>query len=212
MSGLLLVNENNSFLSRARYPKGKKRLQAILDATYEIVTSEGLAAASQEAIARRAEVTQSAVRHYFPTKEELLLAFFNAGAERLRAVLDAKLAEVSTDPREKLLDVVATHLAWISEIEDLYYFESSAFWARNYKYRDFRESWYQFLDREYRDLLAQIHPDWARADYEATSFQIMTLTLGSWTTIGSTRPLQKRRSQKSLVKMVVIGVEKLIDQ
>ena len=67
--------ESNSFLSRARYPKGRKSLQAILDATYEIVTSEGLTGASQEAIARRAKVTQSAVRHYFPTKEELLLAF-----------------------------------------------------------------------------------------------------------------------------------------
>ena len=56
----------NSFLSRARYPKGKRRLQAILDAMYEIVISDGLAAASQEAIAKRADVTQSAVRHYFP--------------------------------------------------------------------------------------------------------------------------------------------------
>ena len=44
----------NSFLARARYPKGKRRLQAILDATFDIVVREGLAAASQEAIAKRA--------------------------------------------------------------------------------------------------------------------------------------------------------------
>ena len=62
MSDQSALNFENSFLARARYPKGKKRLQAILDAIYDIVITEGLAAASQEAIARRANVTQSAVR------------------------------------------------------------------------------------------------------------------------------------------------------
>jgi len=205
-----LTSEDNSFLSRARYPKGKRSLQAILDATYEIVTTQGLAAASQEAIARRANVTQSAVRHYFPSKEELLLAFFTVGAERIRSVLETKLAEPTTNPREKLIDIATTHITWISEIEDVYYFESSAFWARNPEYRDLRENWYQYVAREYRELLGQIHPHWTRSECEATSFQIMTLTLGSWTTVGSTRPLQQRRTQKSLIKIVLSGVNKLI--
>jgi AcrR family transcriptional regulator len=210
MSESVLAAEGNTFLARARYPKGRQRLQAILDATYEIVTSQGLAAASQEAIARRANVTQSAVRHYFPSKEELLLAFFTVGVERIQIVLEEKLAEQHPDPRTKLLDIVATHIDWISDVEDVYYFESAAFWARNPGFRDLRENWYQKLARHYCDLLSEIHPDWTRSDCEATSFQIMTLSLGTWTTIGNTRPLQQRRSQKSLKKMVRDGVEKLI--
>ena len=210
MSAPVLAGDGNTFLARARYPKGKMRLQAILDATYEIVTSEGLAAASQEAIARHANVTQSAVRHYFPSKEELLLAFFTVGVERIQVVLEEKLAERHPDPRTKLLDIVATHIDWIGEVEDVYYFESAAFWARNPGFRDLRENWYQKLARHYSDMLGEIHPDWSRSDCETASFQIMTLSLGSWTTIGNTRPLQQRRSQKSLKKMVLNGVEKLI--
>lgn len=38
--------------SQARTPKGRRTLQAILDATFDLVSSEGLAAASQEAIAK----------------------------------------------------------------------------------------------------------------------------------------------------------------
>ena len=48
MSEQSALNFENSFLARARYPKGRKRLQAILDATYDIVITQGLAAASQD--------------------------------------------------------------------------------------------------------------------------------------------------------------------
>ena len=60
---------------RAKTPKGAARLQAIMDATLEIIVADGLGAASQDTIAQRAQVTQSAVRHYFPTKESLLKAW-----------------------------------------------------------------------------------------------------------------------------------------
>lgn len=201
---------DNSFLSRARYPKGRRSLQLILDATYDIVTTEGLAAASQEAIARRANVTQSAVRHYFHTKEELLLAFFTVGVERFRNVLQEKLYEDVANAKTKLLGIIDAHVDWISQTEDVYYFESAGFWARNPNFSDLRENWYQELATYYRDLLQQIHPDWSRAECEATSFQIVTLTLGTWTTIGATRPIQKKRSPKTLRKIVMAGVSKLI--
>lgn len=202
--------EENSFLSRARYPKGKRSLQAILDATYEIVTSEGLTAASQEAIARRANVTQSAVRHYFPTKEELLLAFFTVGVERLQSVIDNKMAETFSDSKTKLLEVTATHLDWISGIEDMYYFESAAFWGRNPGYRNLRENWYERLASQYRDLISEIHPTWLNQECESTSFQILTLILGSWATLGSTRPIHRHRSPKNLQAMTLEGINKLI--
>ena len=68
---------DDNFIGRARYAKGRDTLKAIHDATYDIIVSKGLSAASQEAIASRANVSQSTVRHYFPTKAELLLAFFS---------------------------------------------------------------------------------------------------------------------------------------
>ena len=63
---------DESIVSKARTPKGMRTLQAILDATYVLISTEGVAAASQEAIAKRANLTQSAVRYYFPKKENSL--------------------------------------------------------------------------------------------------------------------------------------------
>ena len=76
---------------RAKTPKGAARLQAIMDATLEIIVADGLGAASQDAIAQRAQVTQSAVRHYFPTKESLLKAFFLAAIDRIQQAFDTPL-------------------------------------------------------------------------------------------------------------------------
>ncbi len=205
------LNIENSFLSRARYPKGRRRLQAILDATYDIVISEGLAAASQEAIAKRANVTQSAVRHYFPTKDELLIAFFSSGIERLQQSLTSVMAELSQDPRAQLLESASLHYNRVLEVEDAYFFEAAAFWGRNPEFRAVRDAWYQSLDRHYADLISKIHPDWDKPRCTAASFQVLTLILGGWVTMGSSRPLQQRRSRTSLKAMLLRGIERLID-
>ena len=210
MTEQLITEAEDSFLSRARSPKGKKSLQAILDATHDIVISEGLGAASQDAIAKRAKVTQSAVRHYFPTKEELLLAFFSTGIGRARVILDEKMAEDVSDPYSMMLDIVSTHYDWINEVEDVYYFESAAFWGRNPEFRVMRERWYQKMLSHYRALIQQIHPDWSRNQCEDGSFQVMTLILGGWTTMGNTRPFHRRRSKKALKTILLAGIEKLL--
>ena len=203
-------NVENNFLSRARYPKGKKRLRAILDSTYEIVISEGLAAASQEAIAKRAKVTQSAVRHYFPTKDELLLAFFSTGIERLDQLLRSKMAEVDRDPRELLIESAALHYDRMLEVEDVYFFEAAAFWGRNPEFCALRDAWYQSLERHYVGLIRQIHPAWGRPRCVAVSVQVLTLVLGGWVTLGSSRPLYRNRSRASIRSMLLQGIEELV--
>jgi AcrR family transcriptional regulator len=204
------LNEDNSFLSRARYPKGKQRLQAILDATYDIVISEGLTAASQEAIAKRANVTQSAVRHYFPTKDELLVAFFSTGIERLQQLLQSKMSETDKDPRAQLLESATLHYDRILEVEDAYYFEAAAFWGRNPDYRKVRDAWYQSLERHYVTLIEQVNPGWDKQQCVEVSYQVLTLILGGWVTMGSSRLFYKRRSRASLKSMLLRGIERLI--
>lgn len=202
--------DNDQFLGRARYAKGKETLKAIHDATYELIVSEGLVAASQDAIAKKANVSQSAVRHYFPSKEELLLTFFSTGVERLKSILDAKFADKNVGPREKLLDVISTHYDWINAVEDVYYFESASFWGRNPEFRTMRESWYQGITRHYKALVMQIHPGWSRKQCEAVSFQLITLVLGGWITMGNTRAVYRSRSKENLKSMLMSGAEGLI--
>jgi AcrR family transcriptional regulator len=201
----------NSFLARARYPKGKRRLQAILDATFDIVVSEGLAAASQEAIAKRAGVTQSAVRHYFPTKDELLMAFFSTGIERLQHKIHATIDNSSLEPRQQLLDSASMHYEGILETEDSYFFEAAAFWGRNADFRKFRDEWYQSLDRHYIRLLGKIHPKWSRKRCADVALQILTLILGGWVTLGSSRPMRRSGSRQALKNSLLQGIERVMD-
>ena len=211
MRSLLEVTPSDSFLSRARYPKGRKRLEDILEATYEIIAKEGIAGASQEAIAKQANVTQSAVRHYFPTKEELLLAFFKVGVERFRSILDAKLKEPNRAPREQLLEIISTHYDWIIRTEDVCYFEAAAFWGRNPEFQSFRESWYRKLTESYSDLLGKIHPTWSSKEIGDTTFQLITLVLGGWPTMGNTRSVCRDTSECNLKNKLLRGAAKLIN-
>ncbi len=210
-TGDFMTDSDNSFLARAHYPKGRKTLQAILDATYELIIAEGPTAASQQAIADRAGVTQSAVRHYFPTKDDLLMAFFTTGIERLQILLKAKLAEVHDDPRQQLLEIAALHSSRISEVDNALFFETMAFWRRYPQYSEMRDHWYEYMSRCYQQLLQQMHPDWPEQRCIDTAFQILTLTLGGWVTAGRSRPISKERSQQELTTALLKGVERLID-
>ena len=204
------TESDNSFLSRARYPKGREALKSILDATYEVVTKQGLSAASQEAIAQQANVTKSAVRHYFSTKEELLLAFFTVGVERLEAIVEVQLHASSKSPREKLLGIVSTHYDWMNATDDVYYFEAAAYWGRHPEFGEMRERWYQRLIHHYKQSLREVHPDWSSQRCDAASFQILTLVLGGWATMGACRATHKNKNAKELKDSLLDGIKLLI--
>lgn len=196
--------------SRARTPKGQRTLRAILDATFDLVGSEGLAAASQEAIARRANVTQSAVRHYFPKKEDLLDAFFVESIERLTSLFGEEFAKVDKDPLSRLLSIASLHYERMLNVEDVAYFEIASAWARDPNYRDFRNEWYKRTARYYFELVREIHPDWEQERCHAAVFQIVTLVLGGWATMGSSRALYQRKGRNALKAMLLDGIERLI--
>jgi AcrR family transcriptional regulator len=202
---------DNSIAQRARTPKGRRTLQAILDATYELVSSEGLAAASQEAVAKRAGLTQSAVRHYFPKKGELLDAFFMSSIERLEEQFKRELSQEDKDPRSRLVAIAALHYDRVLEVEDVAYFEIASTWARNERYRAVRDGWYRRLSSYYRELLQAIHPDWDRDRRDAVVFQVITLILGGWASMGSSRPIFPGRGRKALKAILIEGIERLID-
>ncbi len=195
---------------RARTPKGRRTLQAILDATYELVSSEGLNATSQKAVAERAGVTQSAVRHYFPKKDDLLDAFFVANIERLLLQFREELETADKDPRSKLIRIATLHSERIFKVEDVAYFEIAAAWTRNPDYRKLRNYWYRSLSSYYRELIAAIHPNWDGERCAATAFQIITLVLGGWSTMGSSRAVYPRRKREALHAMLMDGIERLI--
>ncbi|WP_168625782.1 MULTISPECIES: TetR/AcrR family transcriptional regulator [unclassified Cryobacterium] len=71
-----------------RYAKGVAKREAILDAALEVFGEVGLHGASLREIAKRVGVSHQSLMHYFPTKNELLMAVLRRRDERLRRHFD----------------------------------------------------------------------------------------------------------------------------
>ena len=77
-----------------------QRKEALVRATLELIAEEGVRGATVRAIAERAEVTQGLIRHYFSTKEELVLAAYT---RHMGAMTDQAFASaVGATAKERL--------------------------------------------------------------------------------------------------------------
>ena len=63
-----------------------------------------------------------------------------------------------------------------------------------------------------RELLKNIHPDWSSEEVEDTTFQLMTLVLGGWTTMGATRTVYRTQNKNELKTKLLRGVNRLANQ
>ncbi len=94
--------------SRARRPRAEQRAETrarILDAAIAAIAELGLARASANEIARRAEVTWGAVQHHFGDKEELLAAVLEEGFDRFARRL-ADLPDEASGLEERVGELV----------------------------------------------------------------------------------------------------------
>jgi AcrR family transcriptional regulator len=87
---------------RGPYAKGISRRQEILDAALDLFAEKGLDGISLTAIGEAVGVTREGMRHYFRSREELLLAVMAAADERIREF------PVSPDSDTLLSRIIAT--------------------------------------------------------------------------------------------------------
>jgi TetR/AcrR family transcriptional repressor of bet genes len=106
------------------------RRQELLEAAFEIIKREGLAAASVIRIAREAGVSKGIVHHYFETKEQLIGQAVRYSHAKRSEDLVSRLARGQT-PSERLSAVLSVLLdekylqfgfcrAWISFYAEIY--------------------------------------------------------------------------------------------
>ena len=58
--------------------KSDARRQSLINATLKVIATEGVAAATVRTIAREANVTQGLIRYYFQSKDDLIVAAYDA--------------------------------------------------------------------------------------------------------------------------------------
>jgi len=172
------------FAASGRTPKGRRALVAIFRATRELVTRRGLDATSLDAIADRAGLTQAALRHYFPTREELLHAFFVAATRWFREQVGGMLRGSGLPAGEQLRNCVAWHLEYMEQVDTAFWLESSAYWLRHPPPRHTRDEFYRWLTGQYARLIGEMQPALGARECQRRAYVLLTLVLGSWVTHG----------------------------
>ena len=170
-----------------------------------------MSAASQEAVARRAGITQGALRYHFPTKKDLLTAFFRAQYQHHRDAIERVLLEPATDPRQRILEMASAHLTHIRQASDTVTFERFAYLAREDEDRTMQDEWYGFLTGHYAGLLRQINPDASARACEFQAFHIVTLCLGAWMTLGRSHPDLLHERAEAVQDRLLEAIDGLLD-
>lgn len=86
---------------------GEARRAALIEATLDLIAEGGAEAATVRAIAVRAGVTPGLIRHYFSTKEDLVIAAHEALMTSLTEASAASLENLPDSPRARLAGFVA---------------------------------------------------------------------------------------------------------
>ena len=190
--------------------KGERSVAAILKACVAIISEQGVTAMSQDAVARRAGISQSALRHHFATKDALLAAVFRTADETHRAAMTDILLDHQVSAGDKLQRLIESHLDFIARGGDAYNFEAHAHAARDAEARSRRNEWYGWLAGHYAALIRQLRPKLNAADAEVRAYQILTLILGGWVTFGRSRP-ELLGGRREAMKAALLGaVEALL--
>lgn len=183
--------------------KGAKTERAILNAAVKLIAEKGMSVASQERIAKAAGISQSALRHYFPTRKALISAIFEDAYRTYRADTEVVLLHPFSDPKERLRELVSAHLSTVKDNPDSFIFEAHAHFARNPEDRKQRTDWYNWLLQQYVGLILQSNPGMERTTAEIKSRSMLTLVLGCWLTLSRSSSLVDEKQREEAFRCIL---------
>lgn len=172
----------------------------------------GIEAISQEAVARRVGITQSALRHHFPTKEGMFDAIFDQVFTSFYRSAEQVLLEPSGEPRNRLVRLCVLHLDYVVSESDRVALESFAHYLHNAELLARQSSWYHWIVGHYGALLATIRPDLDEKVRRGRALAILTMCIGAWITIGRSRPAWPGMPEGEARSAILHAIEQLIDR
>lgn len=195
-SHALPATPEERFAGGGSTPKGRRARLAIFNATRQTIAELGVEHSSLDMIASRAGLTQAALRHHFPTRDELLTSYFVAGTEWLRELVAHALAAERLTPEATLRRCISTHLEYMEEMDTVFWLEASAYWIRSKTRRKTRDTFYAWLTGQYASLIREMRPALRHAECERHAFEILTLVLGAWITHGRGSTIRSRTAAR----------------
>lgn len=194
---------------RSPVSKGERTLQRIIEAAADIIQALGLANTSQEAVAKRAGISQSTLRHHFATKEGLIEAAFARVYENIRHRAEAVLMEPCTDPLERIEQMADAHISYVMEAREAYTFECFAHFSRNREEGGLRDQWYIWITGHYASLIQQLHPALSPKDCAERAYLVLHLCLGGWFTLTQSGPRVPGLSREQIKALVLAQIRQL---
>jgi AcrR family transcriptional regulator len=197
----------DQFAAPGRTPKGQRALRGIFRAVRDIVAEKGVREASLDRIADHAGLTQAAVRHYFPTRDELLTSYFVTATGWFQARMHAMLAADIASPRDQLERCIEWHLEYMEDVDTVFWLEASAYWLRHKSTRHLRDDWYQWLAAQYSALIGRMHAELNPKERERKAYAILTLLLGAWVTHGRGSAVGRATSKERRQLLIDVAMD-----
>ena len=94
-------------------PRRNNRREQLLDAAAVLFVEKGFSGTSTRDIAKATGMLPGSLYYHFPSKEDLLVAVFEEGVQRISACVDAALASAEMDPWARLQKASEAHLSML---------------------------------------------------------------------------------------------------
>lgn len=171
-----------------RETKGERTRSRIMAEAQAMIDEMGIDTISQDAVAKRVGITQSALRHHFPTRESMFDAIFDHVFSGFYRSAEQILLEPGRDPRQRLVKLCTLHLSYAMRESDRVALQSFAHYLYNPDLLSRQSSWYHWITGHYAALLGAIRPELDETARQARALAILTMSIGAWITVGKSRP------------------------
>ena len=177
-----------------------------------MIEEAGIEAISQEAVARRVGITQSALRHHYPTRDSMFDAIFDHVFKSFYRSAEQVLLEPGHEPRQRLMKLCALHLGYAMSESDRVALQSFAHYLYNPDQLMRQSSWYHWIVGHYTALLAAIRPDLDEMTRQGRALAILTMSIGACVTVGRSRPEWPGLPNEAAKLALLASIEHLIDR
>lgn len=194
-----------------RETKGERTRRRIMAEALTMIDEIGIEAISQDAVARKVGITQSALRHHFPTRENMFNAIFDHVFSGFYRSAEQVLLEPGYEPRKRLMKLCALHLGYAMSESDRVALQCFAHYLYNPDLLSRQSSWYHWIAGHYAALLGAIRPDLDEATRNGRALAILTMSIGAWITLGQSRPSWPALPGQEDKAALLAAIEHLID-
>lgn len=194
-----------------RETKGERTRRRIMTEARAMIDEIGIEAISQDAVARRVGITQSALRHHFPTRESMFDAIFDHVFSGFYRSAEQVLLEPGSEPKQRLMKLCALHLGYAMTESDRVALQSFAHYLYNPELLSRQSSWYHWIAGHYAALLGAIRPDLDDVTRQGRALAILTISIGAWVTVGASRPSWPALPGEKTKAALLAAVEHMID-